>query len=137
MWVIFCVIGRGYLLWPVHSLGKTMLAFALLLFVFQDLTCPLLQVPLDFLFLHSSLLWWKGHFFFILVLKGLVGLYRTVQLHLLLLEYRRGLLWRWMICLGNELRSFHHFWDCIQVLHFRLLLTMRSTPFLLRNSCPQ
>ena len=28
--VFFCVVGGGYLLWPVHSLGKTLLAFALL-----------------------------------------------------------------------------------------------------------
>ena len=63
MWIIFCVTRRGYLLWPVH-----MLAFVLLLFVLQDQTCSLLQVSFDFLLLHSSLLWWKGHFFFILVL---------------------------------------------------------------------
>ena len=25
-----------------------------------------------------------------------------------------------MVCLGNEQRSFCHFWDCTQVLHFRL-----------------
>ena len=27
--VFFCVVGRGHLLWPVHSLGKTLLAFPL------------------------------------------------------------------------------------------------------------
>ena len=32
------VVGRGCLLWPVHSLGKTLLAFALLHFVFQSQT---------------------------------------------------------------------------------------------------
>ena len=42
-----------------------------------------------------------------------------------------GLPWCWMVCLGNELRSFCHFWDCTQAPHFRLLLTMRVTPFLL------
>ena len=30
------------------------------------------------------------------------------------------LLLHWMVCLGNEQRSFCRFWDCIQVLHFRL-----------------
>ena len=25
-----------------------------------------------------------------------------------------------MVCLGNEQRSFSHFWDCIQILHFGL-----------------
>ena len=58
--VFSCVVGRGCLLWPVHSLGKTLLAFALLHFVFQGQTCLLLQVFLDFLLLHSSPLWWKG-----------------------------------------------------------------------------
>ena len=45
------------LLWPVDSLGKTLLAFALLHSVFQDQICLLLQVFLDFLLLHSSPLW--------------------------------------------------------------------------------
>ena len=75
-----------------------------------------------------------------LVLKGLVGLHRTIQLQLLQrywLGHRLGLLWYWMVCLGNEQRSFCHFWDCIQVLHFGLLLTMMATPFFLRDSCPQ
>ena len=55
--------------------------------------------------------------------KRLVGLHRTIQLQLLQcywLGHRLGLLWYWMVCLGNEQRSFSHFWDCIQVLHFRL-----------------
>ena len=38
---------------------------------------------------------------------------------------------------GNKLRSFYCFWDCIQVLHFRLLLIMKTTPFFLKESCPQ
>ena len=49
--------------------------------------------------------------------------HRTVQLQLLQhywLGHRLGLPWYWMVCLGNEQRSFCHFWDCIQVLHFRL-----------------
>ena len=28
--VFFCVVGRGYLLWPLHCLGRTLLAFSLL-----------------------------------------------------------------------------------------------------------
>ena len=59
--------------------------------------------------------------FWVLVLKGLVGLHRTVQLQLLphyCLGHRLGFLWYWMICFGNEQRSFCRFWDCIQVLHF-------------------
>ena len=56
-----------------------------------------------------------------LVLKDFVGLHRTVQLQLLQrywLGHRLGLLWYWMVCLGDEQRSFCRFWDCIQVLHF-------------------
>jgi len=49
-----CVVGRGCSLWPVHSLGKTLLAFALIHFVLQGQICLLLQVSLDFLLLHSS-----------------------------------------------------------------------------------
>ena len=48
------MIGRGCLLWPVRSLGKTLLPFALLHFVFQGQICRLLQVSLDFLLFHSS-----------------------------------------------------------------------------------
>ena len=62
--IISCVVGRGCLLWPMHSLGKTLLAFTLLHFVLQSQTSLLLQVSLDFLLLHSSPLWWKGHLFF-------------------------------------------------------------------------
>ena len=61
--------------------------------------------------------------FLVLVLVHHVGLHRTVQLQLLQhywSGYRLGLLWYWMVCLGDEQRSFCHFWDCIQILHFRL-----------------
>ena len=57
--VISCVVGRRCLLWPVCSLGNTLLAFALLQCVLQGQTCLLLQVSLDFLLLHSNPLWWK------------------------------------------------------------------------------
>ena len=52
--VFSCAVGRPCLLWPVHSLGKTLLAFALLHSVLQGQICLLLQVFLDFLLLHSS-----------------------------------------------------------------------------------
>ena len=81
--VFSCVIGRRCLLWPVRFLGKTLLAFALLHSVLQGQICLLLQVFLDFLLLHLSPLKWKGHLFWMLVLKGLVGLHRTIQLQLL------------------------------------------------------
>ena len=62
--VFSCVVGRGCLLWPVRSHGKTLLTSALLLFVLQYQTCLLLQVFLDLPLLHSSPLWWKAHPFF-------------------------------------------------------------------------
>ena len=65
----------------------------------------------------------KDIFCGVLVLKGLVGLHRTVQLQLLQhywLGHRLGLLWYWMVYLGNKQRSFCCFWDRIQVWHFRL-----------------
>ena len=65
----------------------------------------------------------KDIFFEVLVLEGVVGLHRTGQLQLLQhywLGHRLGLPWYWMVSLGNEQRSFCRFWDCIQVLHFRL-----------------
>ena len=57
--------------------------------------------------------------FLVSVLEVLVGLHRTVHLlwHLWL-GHRLGLLWCWIVCLENELRSFCHFSDCTQVLHF-------------------
>ena len=67
--VFLCVVGRGCLLWPVYSLARTLLAFALLHFVLQGQICLLLQVFLGFLLLHSSPLYWKGHLFGVLVLE--------------------------------------------------------------------
>ena len=65
----------------------------------------------------------RTSFFFMLVLKGLVGLHWTAQLRLLQcywLGHRLGLLRYWMVCPGNEQRSFCPFWYCTQVLHFGL-----------------
>ena len=47
------VFGRRCLLWPVCSLGKSLLAFALFHSLLQGQICLLLQVSLDFLLLHS------------------------------------------------------------------------------------
>ena len=62
--------------------------------------------------------------FLMLVLEGLVGLHRTVQLQLLQHYWSGhglGLLWCWMVYLWNEQRSFCH-WDCTQILNFRLFV---------------
>ena len=64
----------------------------------------------------------RTSFFLVLVLEVLIDLHRTSQLQLLHISSwaRLGLLWCWMVCLGNEQRSFCHFRDCTQVLHFKL-----------------
>ena len=65
----------------------------------------------------------KRTFLIVLLLEGLVGLHRTVQLQLLQhywSGHRLEWLCYWMVCLGNKQRSFSSSWDCIQVLHFGL-----------------
>ena len=106
----------------MHSLCKTLLAFALLHCVLQGQICLLLQVSLDFLLLHSSPLWWKEHLFLVLTLEGLVHPHGTIQLQLLWhywLGHSLGLLWFWMVCLHHSVCCF---WDCTQVLHFELFV---------------
>ena len=138
--VISCGVGRGCLLWPVHSLDKILLAFALLHSVLQGQICLLLHVSLDFLLLLSSPLWWKGHLFLPLVLESLVGLDRTVQLqflqhywlgHRLVTVKLNGLTWKRTEIILSFLRwrPGTAFWT--------LFLTMRATLFLLRNSYPK
>ena len=118
---VFTCVGKGCLLWPVCSLGKTLLACDLLHSVLQGQTCLLLQVSLDFLLLRSSPLLWKWHLLGVLVLEGLVGLHRTIQLQLLQHYCSGHLTWITVILngfTGNDQRSFCWFWDCIQLLHF-------------------
>ena len=93
--------------------GRILLAFALLHSVLLNQTSLLLQVSLDFLLLHSNPQWRIGHLFFlVLILGGFLGLHRPGQLQLLqhwCLGHRLGLLWCWIVCLRNKLRSFYHF----------------------------
>ena len=66
-------------------------------------------------------MWWKRHLFGGLVIEGFIGLHRTIQLQLLWhqwLGHKLGLLWCWMVWLG-ELRPLCHFCST-PVLHFRL-----------------
>ena len=103
--VVSCIVEIGCFMWPVYSLDKTLLTFALLHFVLQGQTCLLFQVSLDFQLLHSSPLWWKGNLFLVLVLEGLVGLHGIIQLQPLQhqwLGHKLGILWCWMVCLGND-----------------------------------
>ena len=102
---------------------------------------PVTLVFLDFLLLHSSPLWWKGHVALVFVLEGLVDLHGTVNFSFFSvsswgidLDYCDT---EWF-CIGDWQRLLCHFWDCTQVLHFGLfLLTIRSTPFLLRDCCTE
>ena len=103
--VFSCVVGRGYLLWPVHSLGQTLLAFALLHFCTPRPNLPFIPVIswLPTFSLQSTIM--KMTSFLLLVLEGLVGFYRTIQLQLLQhywSGHRLGLLWHWMVCLGTN-----------------------------------
>ena len=130
--VVFCGVERVCLLWTVQSLVKILFTFALFHLVLQDQICLLLQVSLDFLLLPSRPPNEKKNLFSVLVLEGLVGLHRIVQIQLLQhywLGYRFGLLWYWMVCLENEQRGHSVIFEiapkyCI----WTLLLTMRPTP---------
>ena len=54
---------------------------------------------------QSPMSLWKGHLLWVLVLEGLLGLHRTIQLQLLqhyCSGHRLGLLWYWMVCLRNR-----------------------------------
>ena len=115
------VFGRGCLLWSVCCLGKTLWAFSLLHSVLQGQIYLLLVSWLPTFAFQSPVM--KRTSFLVLVLEGLVGLHRTIQLQLLQhywSGHRLGLQWYGMVCLGNEQRSLCCFWDCIQLLHFKL-----------------
>jgi len=137
--VFSCLVGRGLMLWPVCVLGNLCYFWPASFFTPRPnlpLTPGVSWLP-TFAF---RLQWLKGHPFGMLVLEGLVGLHRTVQLYLFQhywSGHRLGLLWCWMVCLGNQLTSFCHFWDCTHVLHFRLFYWPwgSATPFLLSDSC--
>ena len=115
--VVSCVVGEGCLLWPVCSLDKTVLS-----------------LPCFILYSKAKLACYSGYLltsyfcfpikkisFLVLILEGVQGLHRTGQLFWCQwLGHRLELLWCWVVCLGAALRSFCHFWDCTQVLHFRL-----------------
>ena len=119
-------------------LAKLCYFFTLLHFVLQDQICLLLKISLIFLLLLSSPQWRKAHLFLVLVLEGLVGLHGTIQHQLLQHCWsgdRLGLPWYWMVCLGNKDHSV--VFETAPKSLENLLLTMRATPFLLRDSCPQ
>ena len=78
--VVSCVVGRGCLLWPGCSFGKTLLAFDLLCFVLQGQICLLLQVFLDFLLVYSSFIEPFNFSFFRITGQGIDLDYRDIEL---------------------------------------------------------
>ena len=101
--VFCCVVGKGCLLWPVHSWQNSISL------------CPAsFCIPRPNLPVTPGVYWLPTFAFksdimkrtsFLLVLAGLEGLHRTIQLQLLQhywLGHRLGLPWYWMVCLGNR-----------------------------------
>ena len=80
--VISCVIRKGFLLWAACSLDKTLLAFALLHFVLQGQTCCYSRYLLTSYFC-IPVPYDEKDIFFVLVLEGLVGPHRIIQLQFL------------------------------------------------------
>ena len=101
--IVSCVVGRGCLLWPVCSLGKTISLCP------ASFCTPSTNLPIT-----PGVSWLPTFAFqspiikrtsFEGVLKGLVGLHRTIQLQLLQrywLGHRLGLPCYWMVCLRNR-----------------------------------
>ena len=99
--LLLCCWKRMFAMTSAFS-WQNSVSLALLHSVLQGQICLWLQVSLDFLLLHSSPLKWKGCLFWVLVLRGLVSLHRTVQLQLLQhywSGHNFGLLWYWMVYL--------------------------------------
>ena len=128
--ILSCIVEKGCLLWPVCSLAKSLFAYALLHFVLQGQIPLLFQVYLDFLLLYSSCLWGKGVLCVcvcvcVFTLESVVGLHRFP---ILLTNFHFFGISGWGIDINvmlnglsrKEPRSLCHFWDCSQVLHFRL-----------------
>ena len=117
--VFSCVVRRGCWLWPVHS-WQNSVSLCPASFHIPRPNLPVIPgvSGLPTCAFQSPIM--KGHLFWVLVLKGLLCLHRTIQLQVFQhywLGHRLGLLWYWMVCLGNEQRSFCHLSDCIQLLH--------------------
>ena len=133
--VVSWFVGKGFLLWPVCFLDKILVTL-----------CPaLFRIPRPNLPVTPNVSWLPTFAFqspmmkrtsSFGVLEDVVCVPRTSQFQLLQHQWfvhRLGLQWCWRVCLGNKQRLFCRCWDCIQVLHFGLLLTMMATPFLLRD----
>ena len=108
-----CAVGRGCLLWPVHSLGKNLLAFALLHFVVQEEYLPVTP-GISWLptFTSQSPMMKRESFFGVSSERSCRSSENRSPSASSALVDRLGLLWYWMVCLGDTLRSFSHFWEC-------------------------
>ena len=117
------------------------ITFALLHSVLQGQICLLLQVFLNFLLCILVLYNKKDIFFCVLVLEGLVGLHRPFNFNLFSITSQGIDLDFYDIeCFALEMNRGH---SVIFEIVFKycilnsFLLTMRATPVLLRDSCPQ
>ena len=81
--VFSCVVGRGCLLWPVCSLGKICLPLPCFIFYFKAKFACYSRYLLTCCFCIPVLYDERDIFGSVLVLEGLVGLHRTIQLQLL------------------------------------------------------
>ena len=114
-----CAVGRGCFLWPVRSWQNSTSFFPASFCTWRPNLPVIPGVSWLSTFAFQSLII-KRTSLWVLVLRCL---HRAVQLQLFQrywLGHRLGLPWRWMVCFGNEQRSFCCFWDFIQVLHFVL-----------------
>ena len=110
--VTSCVVGKRCLLWPVYSLDKTVsLCPASFCTPRSNLpVTPGVSWPPTFSFQFPVMK--KTSFFVVVILGNLLGLYTNVQLQLpwhQWLWHRLGLLWSWMVCLEDEVKSSCHF----------------------------
>ena len=103
MWrVVSCVVGTGHLLWPVRSLGKTLLAFSL--YSKAKFACYSRSFLIPTFAFQSAIM--KMTFVCVsvcvLVLEGLVGLQRTVRLQLHWLQWLGHRLGQWFALETNQ-----------------------------------
>ena len=142
IWWRLCVVilgcWKGYLLWPACYFDKTLLAFA------SSFCTPRPNLPVTLgiswlpAFAFQFSLMKRTSFFLLLFLEGVVGLHSISQLpaSLASLGHRLGLLWCWMVCLGNEPRSSSIFEVAPNTAFQSLLLTLRATPFFSKGFLP-
>ena len=118
---ISCVVGKWCLLWPVFS-WQNSVRLSPTSFCTPRQNLPITPGMSWLPTFASKILWWKGHLFLVLVLKGLIGLHRTSQLQLLHHQCLGGQLWITVMLNGLPLEwteLIQLFWNT-QVQHFKL-----------------